>query len=138
MGRKVRWFLGALGGLTVLVAATAGTMGCGQRSWYPDTTDHTVTVQVETASRVPVVGAVVTVWIVDVDLAGPERSAIVLGTAPTESDGAVRFTFSAVDPPYVCGYRVMDETATTLLAEQSPAVTKQLSTPSGYVTVVLP
>jgi hypothetical protein len=138
-GRRVRWSVGALGGLAVVVASTWGAVGCCDNGSSPLAEDsHTVTVTVETASHAPAIGAVVTVWIVDADLPGTERAPIVVGSAPTDAQGMVQFAYISVEPPYVCGYEVKSADATTVLAEQPAAVTNVLSTPSGFVTVVLP
>jgi len=137
-GRRVRWCVGALGGFAALVASTWGTMGCDDSSISTAVDSHTVTVNVQTASRVPAVNAVVTVWIVDADLPGTERAPIVLGTAATDSEGTVQFTYNSVAPPYVCGYEVKDAAAQTVLVSQPPAVTNDLATPSGYLPITLP
>ena len=141
-GRRVRWILGALGGLAVIAATTGSSRSqcdCGNgrsRSFGPTT--HDLTVHVQNASRSPVMGAVVTAWVIDLDRPGEERVPIVVGTATTDGDGIVQFSFTSSYPPYVCGYSIVDAEFETILAEQAPDVAHQLSMPSGLVTVVLP
>jgi len=138
-GRRVRWGIGALGGLAVVVASTWGSMGCGEHQSPTEAEDsHTITVTVQTASMAPAIGAVVTVWVVDADLPGTERAPIVLGTAATDNEGVVRFSYISIEPPYVCGYEVKNADATTVLDEQPAAVSNVLSNSGGYVSVVLP
>ncbi|MBZ0267249.1 hypothetical protein K8I85_03775 [bacterium] len=97
-----------------------------------------MTVNVQTASRLPAVDAVVTVWIVDADVPGTERAPILLGTAATDNQGMAQFTYNAIAQPYVCGYEVKDASAETVLAAQVPAVTNDLATPGGYLPITLP
>lgn len=137
-GRRARWGVGALGGLAVVVASTWGSMGCGDNHSSPSETSHIVTVNVQTASMTPAVGAVVSVWVVDSDMAGTERAPIALGTSVTDAQGAAKFAYTAVEPPYVCGFEIKSADATTVLKEEQPAVSNVFSNEGGFVNVVLP
>jgi len=134
-GSGIRWAGATLGALAALVLFTA----CADQSSSPDSEDsHIITVTVQTASRTPAVDAIVTVWIVDADLPGTERAPLLLGTSATDDQGSVRFTYTSIAPPYVCGYEVRDAAAGMVLAAQVPAVTNDLATPSGYLPITLP
>ena len=75
-----------LGGLAAVTVALAGLVGCSQLS-ESDFRSHDVIVQVQNSVRVPIEGVRVTAWIIDVDLAGPNRAPIELGPVPTDADG---------------------------------------------------
>lgn len=136
-GRRVRWGVGALGGLAVVVASTWGSMGCEGNHSSPSETSHIVTVNVHTASMTPAVGAVVSVWIVDADMAGTERAPIALGTSVTDTQGAAKFSYIAVEPPYVCGFEIKSADGMTVLEDEPASVTNVFSNEGGYVNVVL-
>jgi len=131
-GRRIAGTL-VLGGL---LAAGPVLTGCesGPTS-VPQS--HTLTVRVQDTSQVPVPAVDVTVWVVDVDLRAAERAPILLGSAPTDARGEVRFSYTSVDPPYVCGWEVREPGASTALAQHPPAVPDNLS-PGGIAIATVP
>ncbi|GJM43236.1 MAG: hypothetical protein DHS20C21_00780 [Gemmatimonadota bacterium] len=131
--RTARWFVGALAGMATLIATTGSYCGGSGSS----ATDQTVMIQVMDSADARVVGVEVTAWIVDTDDT-TNRAPIVVGTALTDGEGTVEFTYLAATQPYVCGYEVREPTALTVLAESAATVSNHLSSPSGLVTVVLP
>ena len=135
-GRRARWIVGVLGGLAAVVATTGGrSSGCDCSDYWDAASDQTVSVQVmRDEGTVP--GVEVTAWVIDVDTL--DRQPIVAGTALTDGEGMVEFTYIAQNQPYVCGYEVRDATSKDVLARSPAAVSNHLSNPSGHVTVALP
>jgi hypothetical protein len=121
--------------IACLIAGVSTLVGCGDRQTSV-TDSHTITIQVQDVGSAPVPNVAVTAWIIDVDLPADQRAPIELGTAPTDVQGQVRFTYASGNPPYVCGWEVWSAGGLSLLAQHPPVASDNLS-PNGFAVVLI-
>ncbi|GJM43237.1 MAG: hypothetical protein DHS20C21_00790 [Gemmatimonadota bacterium] len=135
MSLQFRRVLGALCGLAALSALTGGSC---KDTVAPEAAQQTVVIQVNNETGIGVSSVRVTAWVVDQDLEPHRRVPIEIGTAPTDGEGIVRFTFVAVEQPYVCGFEVEEIESKNVVAEHVADVSHRLSDDHGRLTIVLP
>jgi hypothetical protein len=117
------------------IALLSGVLaGCGMKGYGSE--EHPMSVRVVNRSLQPQEGLSVTVWVVDEDARGTTTEIVELEPAWTDADGVASFVFTAMLPPYVCGYRIEDPTGAVLLSEL-PSPSRRMSGDDGDLLLTL-
>ncbi len=120
-----------------MLAALAAAPGCGSSSSSLEESEFDVGAEVVTDLRDPIPGVQVQVWIVDVDLPGPQRTPIPMNPRiTTNAEGLAMWTYVAETEPTICGYEVFDDQG-TLLREEVPDVRKDFGPRPSRVMIML-
>lgn len=119
--------------LAAMLTGALVVSGCASAERYPD---YAMSVQVVDHSRQPQEGLLVTVWIVDEDARGTSQEVVELEPSVTDADGVAQFVYTAMRPPYICGYRLEDDAGEVVLSEL-PSPTKRMSTADGDLFLTL-